>query len=316
MGLSDGLKEIEAEVMAVLQSYQLDRHIKKDEEPKRLRINKQIFLDPEFERLWNKIKHKTTYEVKYSTDELIANAVKAIKKMEKIEPVKVSYREDLLNLENKGVTTIHIRGNEIRLDYAGTMPDAIAYLQKETELTRKTLVKILTGSGRLDEFATNPQRFMDATAAVMNRELHRLMIDGIKYERIAEQEWSMRLFEDEEVLSYLNNRLEVKNSVYDAVVYDSDIERRFAEELDKREDIKLFVKLPGWFRVETPIGEYNPDWAIVKHNDETIYLVRETKGTKDFEKLRNIEADKVRCGRRHFEALGVDFNAVVQAGEV
>lgn len=316
LGLSDGMKDIEAEVMAVLQSYQLDRHIKKDEEPKRLRINKHVFLDPEFERLWNKIKHKTTYEVKYSTDELVANAVKAIKKMEKIEPVKVSYREDLLNLENKGVTTIHIRGNEIRLDYAGTMPDAIAYLQKETELTRKTLVRILTGSGRLDEFAVNPQRFMDAVSAIINRELHRLMIDGIKYEKIAEQEWSMRLFEDKEVLSYLNNRLDVKNSVYDAIVYDSDIERRFAEELDKREDIKLFVKLPGWFRVETPIGEYNPDWAIVKHNDETIYLVRETKGTKNFEKLRNSEADKVRCGRRHFEALGVDFNVVVAAEEV
>lgn len=316
LGLSGELKDIEAEVMTVIQSYQLDRHIKKDEEPKRLRINKHIFLDPEFERLWDKIKHKTTYEVNYSTAELAANAVKAIKKMEKIEPVKVSYREDLLNLENKGVTTRHIRGNEIKLDYIGTLPDAIAYLQKETELTRKTLVRILTGSGRLDEFAVNPQRFMDATAAVINRELHRLMIDGIKYERIAEQEWSMRLFEDNEVLSYLNNRLEVKNSVYDAVVYDSDIERRFAEELDRREDIKLFVKLPGWFRVETPIGEYNPDWAVVKHNDETIYLVRETKGTKNFEKLRNSEADKVRCGRRHFEALGVDFNVVVEAGEV
>ncbi|MDO8445269.1 MAG: DEAD/DEAH box helicase family protein [Deltaproteobacteria bacterium] len=316
LGLSGELKDIEEEVMAVLQSYQLDRHIKKDEEPKRLRINKHVFLDPEFERLWNKIKHKTTYEVKYSTDELMVNTVKAIKKMEKIEPVKVSYREDLLNLENKGVTTSHIRGNEIKLDYIGTLPDAIAYLQKETELTRKTLVRILTGSGRLDEFAVNPQRFMDATAAIMNRELHRLMIDGIKYEKIAEQEWSMRLFEDKEVLSYLNNRLEVKNSIYDAVVYDSDIERRFAQELDKREDIKLFVKLPGWFRVETPIGEYNPDWAVVKHNDETIYLVRETKGTRDFEKLRNSEADKIRCGRRHFEALGVDFNVVVEAGEV
>jgi type III restriction enzyme len=83
---------------------------------------------------------------------------------------------------------------------------------------------------------------------------------------------------------YLTNRLEVKKSVYDAVVYDSEIERKFAEELDGREDIKLFVKLPGWFKVETPIGEYNPDWAILKHDDTVLYLVRETKGTKDFEK--------------------------------
>lgn len=115
---------------------------------------------------------------------------------------------------------------------------------------------------------------------------------------------------------HLTNRLAVKKSVYDAVVYDSEIERQFAEELEQREDIKLFVKLPGWFKVETPIGEYNPDWVILKHDDTVLYLVRETKGTKDFEKLRNAEVEKICCGRRHFEELGVDFAVVVTAGEV
>ncbi len=86
--------------------------------------------------------------------------------------------------------------------------------------------------------------------------------------------------------------------------------------MDKREDIKLFVKLPGWFKVETPIGEYNPDWAIVKYEDSTIYLVRETKSTKNFEKLRNSEADKIRCGRRHFEAIGADFDVVTSAKDI
>ncbi len=129
---------------------------------------------------------------------------------------------------------------------------------------------------------------MDAVVGILKRELHRLMIDGIKYEKIADQEWSMRLFEDKEIISYLTNRLEVKKSVYDAVIYDSEIERKFAEELDKREDIKLFVKLPGWFRVETPIGEYNPDWAIL-HIDDMLYWC-ETK-VQDFEKLRNSEAE-------------------------
>jgi len=157
---------------------------------------------------------------------------------------------------------------------------------------------------------------MDAVVGILKRELHRLMIDGIKYEKIADQEWSMRLFEDKEIISYLTNRLEVTKSVYDAIIYDSEIERKFAEELDQREDIKLFVKLPGWFRVETPIGEYNPDWAILKHDDTVLYLVRETKGTKDFEKLRNSEAEKIRCGRKHFEELGVDFDVAVTAREV
>lgn len=157
---------------------------------------------------------------------------------------------------------------------------------------------------------------MDASACIINRELHRLIIDGIKYERIAKQEWSMQLFENKEILAYLTNRLEVKKSIYDAIVYESEIERKFAEELDRREDIKLFVKLPRWFKIDTPIGEYNPDWAIVKHEDETIYLVRETKSTKKFEQLRCYEADKIKCGRKHFEALNVNFDVATLAGEV
>ena len=316
LGLSGEMAILETEVIEVLQSYQLDRHIKKDEEPRRLRINKQIFLDPDFEALWNRIKFKTTYEVRYSTEELIAATVKAIRQMDRIEPVQISYKEALLGVEQKGVTAQETRSNYEEVAYSGGLPDVISYLQKETELTRRTLSEMLIQSGRLGEFAVNPQKFMDAVAGIINRELHRMMIDGIKYERIADQEWSMRLFEDEEILSYLNSRLEVKKSVYDVVVFDSEVERKFAEDLDKREDIRLFVKLPAWFKIETPIGSYNPDWAVVKHHDETIYLVRETKSTKDFEKLRNSEADRIRCGRRHFEALSVGFEVVVGAGEV
>src|SRR5947208_11396052 len=110
--------------------------------------------------------------------------------------------------------------------------------------------------------------------------------------------------------------LQVHNSIYDYVEYDSQIERRFAEELDKREDIKLFVKLPGWFQIDTPIGTYNPDWAILKHDGQALYLVRETKGTRDFLQLRTSEADKIRCGKQHFETIGVPFAVVVSADEV
>jgi type III restriction enzyme len=109
---------------------------------------------------------------------------------------------------------------------------------------------------------------------------------------------------------------EVQKSVYDAVVYDSEIEREFAEKLDQRQDIKLFVKLPGWFEIDTPIGKYNPDWAILRHDDSVLYLVRETKGTQNFEKLRSAEAEKIRCGRKHFNLLGVDFDVVTSAAEI
>ncbi|MCA6444690.1 MAG: DEAD/DEAH box helicase family protein [Bacteroidetes bacterium] len=318
LGLSEKFAEKESDIITVLQSYQLERHIKKDEEPKRLKINKQIFLDPEFENLWNKIKHRTTYQVDYSTDVLIANATKTIKEMEKIEPVKVAYREDIIGVEKKGITTTNTKANEIKLEYSGNLPDILAYLQKETELTRSTLVKILSESNRIAEFAINPQKFMDAAAAIINRELHRLMIDGIKYDKLTtgQTEWSMQLFREEELKDYFEQCLAVKNSVFDRVIYDSEIERKFAEDLDKREDIKLFVKLPSFFKVETPIGTYNPDWAIVKHNDDTIYLVRETKSTKNFEKLRNSEADKIKCGRKHFAAIGANFDVVTNSLEV
>ena len=160
---------------------------------------------------------------------------------------------------------------------------------------------------------------MDAVAAILKSELHQLIVDGIKYERIPsnepESEWRMELFRNEELINYLK-ALSVKKSVYEYIVYDSEVEREFAKKLDQREDIKLFVKLPGWFEVDTPIGKYNPDWAILKHDDKTLYLVRETKGTKDFLKLRTTEADKVRCGQRHFVAIGVPFAVAVSADEV
>jgi len=318
LGLSEDLQGVEADIISILQSYQLERHIKKDEEPKRLKLNKQIFLDPEFESLWNRIKQRTTYQVDYSTGELVDNCIKSIKKMGRIEPVKVSYREDIVNVELKGITTTNIRGNEIKLQYSGGLPDIIAYLQKQTELTRRTLVDIIVMCGRIEEFAINPQKFMDEVSSIISRELHKLMIDGIKYEKltIGQIEWSMQLFREDELKEYFEQCIAINKSVFDRVIYNSEVERRFAEELDKRQDIKLFVKLPNWFRVETPIGEYNPDWAIVKHFDETIYLVRETKSTKDFEKLRNAEADKVRCGRKHFEALGANFDVITSSTEI
>ena len=316
LGLPAEHADLRANVIEVLQGYQLERHIKKDEDGKKLVFKKGIELDADFKALWERISAKTTYSVEYQTEVLVANAVKAIKAMEKINPVRVHISEAELAVAKSGVGTEVIREAGETVVFRGAVPDVIAYLQAETELTRSTIVRILKESKRLAEFLVNPQKFMDTVAAILKLQLHKLMIDGIKYERIAGEEFSMRLFEEEEVVSYLNNRLEVKKSVYDAVVYDSEVEREFAEKLDKREDIKLFVKLPDWFKIETPLGTYNPDWAILKDDNTVLYLVRETKSTKNFEKLRNSEAEKNRCGRKHFEVLDVDFDVVTSASEV
>jgi len=236
--------------------------------------------------------------------------------MPKIEQIEVHFATAELQVTKAGVKAEARAESTERIAYQGALPDLLGYLQSQTELTRSTLVRILKSSGRLPEFFFNPQRFMDAVAATLKAELHRLIVDGIKYERISNAdpdfEWQMELFKQEELINYLS-AVQVQNSVYEYVVYESDIERKFAERLNERKDIRLFLKLPGGFEIDTPVGKYNPDWAIVKHDDETLYLVRETKSTKDFLKLRTTEADKVRCGQQHFKALDVPFAVVVDA---
>ena len=315
-----GYEDLGPAVTDVLSSYQLERHVKRARDERKNHLKNAVVLDSEFRALWDRMKPKTTFRVEFATDELIKRAVDAIKKMPKVKLLKIRVEAGKLEVTKAGVGGYAVASSSESVNFGHRgLPDILAYLQNETELTRSTIVRVLKQAGRLGDFFENPQEFMDLVARILKSELHRLLVDGIKYERIkagdGDSEWEMALFKDEEVVNYLS-ALQVQNSIYEYVEYQSAVERRFAEALDKREDIKLFVKLPGWFQIDTPIGTYNPDWAIVKHDDAMLYLVRETKATKDFLKLRNSEADKVRCGKRHFEALGMDFAVVVSATEV
>lgn len=318
--LPSAYRSLTSAVVDLLSSYQIERHIRRERDDGPNRLKKEVVLSPEFKALWDQIKAKTTYRVEFETDTLVELAVSAIKRMERIEKPKISITTGGVQVKRGGVETVAVGAAVEEVTHARrAVPDVLAYLQNETELTRSTLVRILRKSGRLDEFFNNPQRFMDAVASILKNELHRLLVDGVKYDRIEgtgpDAEWEMLLFKNEELINYLT-ALQVAKSVYEYVVYDSEGEREFAKRLDQREDIRLFVKLPNWFRVETPVGEYNPDWAIIKHDGKAIYLVRETKDTHDYLKLRTIEADKVRCGKKHFETLGVDFKVAVTADEV
>lgn len=320
MELPEAQRELIPAVIDLLSAYQIERHIRRERDDGPNRLKKQITLSPEFMALWDRIKPKTTYRVEFETNKLVDLAVDAIKRMGRIDKPRIRVSAGQLGVQKGGVSTTAVSVAEEQAEYGNhLLPDLLAYLQNETELTRLTLVRILKESGRLGDFFNNPQRFMDTVAAELKHTLHRLLVDGIKYERIdgagTEAEWEMLLFKNEELINYLT-ALQVDKSVYEYVVYDSEVEREFAQKLDQRTDIKLFVKLPNWFEIDTPLGKYNPDWAIVKQYDKTLYLVRETKGTRDFLKLRTSEADKIRCGKRHFEALGVSFDVVVSADEV
>ena len=286
-----------------------------------VKYNKRVELNPEFKILWDKISQKTRYSVKFETPKLVALAVDKIKKMAKIEPVKIDMTKRSIDrfgesgIEDGKITGTYsfICSNELPL------PDVLAFLQRETELTRGTLVQILKESGRLKDFTVNPQAFMTETTKLINRALHELIVDGIKYEPIPGQFFEMRLFEQNEVEEYLDRCYHVEQQTkndegatvpknpYEWIPFDSDVEKQIAERLDSEEGVKFFCKLPRWFRVATPLGDYNPDWALVHEHNGKLYLVRETKSTLDRDKRRESENKKVDCGKAHFEALGVPF---------
>lgn len=320
LNLPEEVRPVTAAVIDVLASYQVERHIARARDQRSNVLKKEVVASPEFIALWERIKPRTTYRVEFETEVLLGNSVRAIKRMAKIERPRVRVAAGQMKVGKGGVEAKAVSAaDEVAATQPSGLPDILAYLQNETELTRSTLVRILVESGRLAEIFQDPQRFLDGVATVIKQELRALLVDGIKYERLPVGspggEWEMVLFENDEIVNYLAAQ-QVSKSLYDLVPYDSEVEREFAKRLDEREDIKLFVKLPRGFEIDTPLGKYVPDWAIVKHDKQAVYLVRETKGTHDFMKLRTDEANKVRCGQKHFDAIGVPFAVAVNADEV
>ena len=245
--------------------------------------------------------------------------------MPPIEVPKIVIRKGVLSFgefDEKGLTTSMLSADEFRVFGASVrIPDILAHVQRETELTRGTIARILVESGRLRDVRKNPQQFLDRATKEIRKALDDMMIDGIKYEHVVGQEYEMRLFKDKEITSYVERMVDTNKSIYSSFPLDSDTERSFVRDLNTREDIKFFLKLPGWFKVETPIGTYNPDWAVVKQptsGEEKLYLVRETKSSLDPSDRRPDENAKIKCGHAHFGSLPtvVDFKVVTSAAEV
>ncbi len=207
-----------------------------------------------------------------------------------------------------GVDTTETAGAApVVLDEAALeLPDVLTELQDRTQLTRRSIVRILCESGRLDDFKRNPQQFIERAAETMNRCKRLALVDGIKYQRLGDdQYYAQELFETEELTGYLKNMLAAKKSVYEQVIYDSGTEAAFADQLEKNAAVKVYAKLPGWFTVPTPLGSYNPDWAVLIESDagERLYFVVETKGSLAAGDLRGTESAKIACAKAHFDAL-------------
>jgi type III restriction enzyme len=191
------------------------------------------------------------------------------------------------------------------------LPDILTDLQDRTQLTRKSLVRILTECGRLKDFNRNPQAFIELAGEHINRTKRLAIVDGIKYQRTGDEAYyPQELFEQEELTDYLRNMLrDATKPIYEHAVYDSGgVERTFAEQLEKNKAVKIYAKLPGWFKVPTPLGAYEPDWALLVgvSGEESLYFVVETKGSLFVDDLRGIEAARVACGQAHFEVPATD----------
>lgn len=283
--------------------------------------NKRVELNEDFKTLWEKISQKTRYSVEFETKKLVELAADKISKMPEIKRVQIEITKRDLEIKESGLEGGRITGNRTHIvNNEQPLPDILAFLQRETELTRGTLVDILKTSGRLKDFMVNSQTFMTECAKLINRALHELIVDGIKYEPITGQFYEMRLFELQEVEEYLNRLYQVQSkddrTPYNYIPYDSGTEVTIAQLLDHDDKVKFFCKLPRWFRVVTPLGDYNPDWAVVVEDSAKLYLVRETKSTLDRDKRRESENKKVDCGKAHFKALGVNFKDAVTINEV
>ena len=288
-------------------------------------LEKDVSLNPAFQALWERIRQTTRYELHVDTDELVGKAVEGIKQMPRVKPVEVVSTSAGLNVGDSGVFTdeasVHTSLVQTDTIHVYDLPDPLSELSDSTGLTRSTLARILTESGRMDEFAVDPMTFLFQVSSRIESAKNQVVARGIKYTRRPQSEWyTMDILAVDDLKAYLDQNAWAPyhhKSLYNYVVYDSSsIERPYAIELDRSEQVKVFAKLPKGFKIDTPLGSYNPDWAYVEEGEDgrqRVYFVVETKG-KERGENRPTEEAKISCAEKHFEALqlGDDFHYDVE----
>lgn len=273
----------------------------------------------EFQELWSRINAKTVYVVDFDTDELIQKAIEALNV--NLHVTKICYcvetgtmnaiqsKDDLLSgtafereKSSRYNVTIHANAN-VKYDLIGKLVEA-------TGLTRKTIAAVLRGiePAAFNQFKENPEEFISKAAAIINDEKATAVIQHITY-HVLDEHYETDIFTEPSIHGKLNvNAMKASKHLYDHLVYDSEVEHKFASDLEASSDVVMYVKLPSGFFISTPVGHYNPDWAIafyegsVKH----IYFVAETKGSMQSMQLRLIEDAKIKCAKEHFKAISSD----------
>ncbi len=283
-----------------------------------LQVDPEKLAMPEFKALWQRISPKSVYVVDFDTDELVQKAIDALNRNLRVSRVffkvetgameEIKSRDELLegSAFSKSRSSTYDSSKRIRTNHS-VKYDLIGKLVGETGLTRKAVVQILTGIEKavFDQFKDNPEEFIIKAARLINDEKATAIIQHITYNML-EERYDTDIFTAPTIKGKLGaNAMKAQRHLYDHIVYDSTNERDFASELDTNTAVAVYVKLPDSFYISTPVGHYNPDWAIafyegtVKH----IYFVAETKGSMSSMQLRQIEESKIHCAREHFKAI-------------
>lgn len=282
-----------------------------------LTVNKEKLASKEFQSLWHKINAKSVYVVDFNTDELIKKSINAIntklrinKIVFQIEKGKMDSIESKEQLEKGEAFTRNEGGRTLSAEVTvnkNIKYDLVGKIVEGTGLTRSAVVEILKGIDKtqFDQFKFNPEDFILKTVKLINDEKATAIIEHIAYNKL-EDSYNTSIFTENTIKGQLGvNAVEVKNHLYNYLRYDSDKEKKFAEKLDNSEEVAVYVKLPSGFKISTPVGDYNPDWAIAFHEGQVkhIFFVAETKGTMDSLELREAESAKIACAREHFRAI-------------
>lgn len=281
----------------------------------RVKFKKQITASPEFLSLWEKINKKTTYRIECDQEKLLQFLINELSKMPPIFEPKIDTITSRLDVKHQGIKSTQESIRYIKLPHLlQNVPDILTNLASTCDLKFAQVFEILQKSNRLEDFLKNPQDFFEKTSEIIKKIRHKQMIEGIKYLKLADQEYSLQeCFDNEELIADLEKTaLQSNKSVYDHVIYESKVEKNFAENLENDPEVILFFKLPNSFKIKTPIGSYTPDWAVFLERDNVkkFYFVLETKGSKDKLDLRLKEWIKIKCAKAHFSALetSITFN--------